>query len=95
MSNINDLYKESGITPHRSGQEQKSPQPPRKNGNYYIISLVLAFVIFAGIMLVLDSNGLKHPATSMRGSAIYIVPLTYVINLVIKLFKRLFNNINN
>ncbi len=94
MSNLNDLYKESGITPFRPGQEQKSPTPPRKNGNHYIISLVLAFVIFAGIMLVLDSNG-KHPQTSMRGSAIYIVPLTYVINLVIRLFKRLFNNINN
>ncbi len=93
MSNLNDLYKESGITP---GGSDKGPVhgPSKRSGgksNSYLISAIISAIIFIGIFVFFQTDRFNHGGLSIRNSAIFIVALVYVVNIVVRVIRRAMN----
>lgn len=97
MSNINDLYKESGIRPGGgyNGDFKKSPKLPEgKDKKSLVISFIIAAVIVvAGFFLFY--SGRNGSPKEIRVVAVMIIPIAYFINFFVKLFKRLLNKMND
>jgi hypothetical protein len=97
MSNINDLYKESGIKPAGGydGNFKKSPKlPGGNNKRSLIVSYIIASVIVvAGFFFFQSAN--HSSAKDVRVVAVIIIPVAYLLNFFFKLFKRLFNKMND
>jgi hypothetical protein len=96
MSNINDLYKESGIKPGGGfdGNFKGSPKPPGgKNKKSLLISYLIAAVLVVAAYFIFDS-GRHGSGREVRVDAVLIIPVAYLINFFIKLFMRLSNKMN-
>ena len=96
MSNLNELYKESGIKPGGGfdGNFKKNPKlPDGRNKKSMLISFLIAAVIVVAAFFIFDS-GRYGSAKNVRVVAVMIIPVAYLINFFVKLFKRLFNKMN-
>ena len=97
MSNINDLYKESGIKPGGgfNGNFKDNPkQPGGKNKNSIAVSLIIAAVIVIAGFFLFESGRFNSPK-EVRVVAVMIVPLAFFIRFFIRLFNRLINKMND
>jgi hypothetical protein len=93
MSNLNDLYKESGIKP---GGSDKGPihgpsKPAGTKSNSYLISAIISAVIFIGIYVFFQTGSFNHTGLSIRNSGIFIVGLVYVVNILVRVIRRAMN----
>ena len=98
MSNLNDLYKESGIKPgggfNGNFNKDKRNLPAGKTKNNLVISFIIAAIIVVACFILFESGTLGSPKGT-RVVAVMIIPVAYLINFIIRLFKKLANKIND
>lgn len=91
MSNINDLYKESGIQPGIPNQKPPDNRgrrnlPPKQRSYHFIAMFASGAIIVAAYTFLVNSNALH--GFNQRSIGIFFVSLVFVINLVIRLIMK-------
>jgi len=91
MSNLNDLYKESGIQPGMPNAKPPDNRgrrnlPPQRRGYHFIAMFLAGGIIFAAYSFLVNSNSLR--GFSPRSIGIFFVGLVFVINLVIRVIMK-------